>query len=239
MPSLPVIGGLTGGGQGAGSTRLHVDGRTVARGAVGALIRGSGATAIVSQGCRPIGPEMTVTAAAGNVVQGLAGEPALLRVERLLAELPPQEQALASTGLHLGVAADEYADDQDFLVRQVLGSDRASNGLVIGDMVAVGSTVRLHVRDADAADADLRERLEAHRDAASADIAGALLFTCNGRGASLFGASHGGVDHDPALVSSALGAHGVGGLFATGELGPVAGRNALHGLTACLLAFPA
>lgn len=240
LPGVAVVGGLAAGRQGPGSTRLLVDGRTVERGAVGVLLRGTGAVPLVSQGCRPIGPPMTVTAAAGNVLRGLAGEPALDKVQQVLRDLLPQDQALASAGLQLGIAADEYAEERDFLVRGLMGTEPDTGGLVVGDLVEVGQTVRLQVRDADAADASLRELLAGHR-ARTADalVAGALLFSCNGRGAGLFGPSHGGADHDPRLVRRELGAQGVAGFFAGGELGPVAGRNSLHGFTASLLAFPA
>ena len=239
LPGLPVVGGLAAGPLGAGSTRLLVDGRVVDRGAVGVLLQGSGVRTLVSQGCRPVGPAMTVTAAAGNVVRELAGIPALQRVEQVLAELPPVDQALASSGLHLGIAMDEYAEEHDFLVRSILGGERETGGIVVGDLVEVGRTVRLQVRDADAADADLRALLAGYRrDTRDAPAGGALLFSCNGRGAHLFGSAHGGADHDPALVQGELAALGVAGFFAGGELGPVAGRNHLHGFTASVLAFP-
>lgn len=239
LPGLPVVGGLASGLLGAGSTRLLVDGRVVDRGAVGVLLQGAGVRTIVSQGCRPVGPAMTVTSASGNVVRELAGVPALQRIERLVAELPPGDQALASTGLQLGIAMDEYAEDHEFLVRAIVGADRDSGGIVVGDLVEVGRTVRLQVRDADAADADLRALLAGYRrDTRDAPAGGALLFSCNGRGEQLFGSAHGGADHDPALVRRELAALGVAGFFAGGELGPVAGRNHLHGFTASVLAFP-
>ena len=239
LPGLPIVGGLAAGPRGVGSTRLLVDGRVVERGAVGLLLQGSGARPIVSQGCRAVGPAMTVTAASGNVVRELAGVPALRRVEQVLADLLPADQALASTGLQLGIAMDEYAEEQDYLVRSILGAERETGGLVVGDLVEVGCTVRLQVRDAEAADASLRALLAGYRrDTRDAPAGGALLFSCNGRGAGLFGPSYGGADHDPALVRSELAALGVAGFFAGGELGPVAGRNHLHGFTASLLAFP-
>ena len=235
LPGLPVVGGLASGLRGPGSTRLLVDGRVVERGAVGVLLQGSGVRTLVSQGCRAVGPTMTVTAAAGNVVRELAGVPALRRVEQVLAELMPADQALASAGLHVGLAADEYAEEPDFLVRSILGTEPETGGLVIGDLVEVGTTLRLQVRDAEAADADLRARLATYRrDTRDAPAGGALLFSCNGRGAALFGTA----DHDPALVRSELAALGVAGFFAAGELGPVAGRNSLHAFTASVLAFP-
>ncbi|MCW2606427.1 MAG: hypothetical protein JWO60_1120, partial [Frankiales bacterium] len=98
-------------------------------------------------------------------------------------------------------------------------------------------TVRLQVRDAEAADVELRALLHRAR-GGGAPSAGALLFTCNGRGAALFGPGLGGADHDPQVVREVLAPHGVGGFFAGGELGPVGGRNHLHGFTASLLLLP-
>ena len=240
LAGLSIVGGLASGPAGPGSVQLFLDGRAIDRGAVGVLLGGSGARTLVSQGCRSIGPPMTVTAARGNVVEGLAGEPALQRIERLLADLMPIDQALATSGLQLGVAVDEYADEQDFLVRPIFGSDSVSGGLVVGDHIEVGSTVRLQVRDADAADASLRAVLADHRlGTADAPAGGALVFTCLGRGGRLFGSSYGGADHDPGVVQSELAAQAVAGFFTDGELGAVQGRNQLHGLSASILAFPA
>jgi len=233
LPGLAVVGGLAHGPRGAGSTRLLLDGRAVDRGAVGVLVGGASARTVVSQGCRPVGPAMTVTAAQGNVVHELAGLPALTRVERLLGDLPPVEQALASAGLSIGIAMDEVVEDHDFLVRGILGVQGTS--LVVGDVVTVGQTVRLQVRDAEAAAEDLRAHLAGFRSSAAHPAGGALLFSCHGRGAHLFGTA----DHDPAAVSRGLSLDGLAGFFAGGELGPVAGRNHLHGFTASLLAFPA
>ena len=230
LPGLPVVGGVAGG---QGAARLWLDGRAVDRGAVGVVLAGTGARALVSQGCRAVGPAMTVTAAAGNRLAGLAGRPALDKVRDLLVDLPPADQALASAGLQLGLAADEYAEDHDFLVRAILGTD--DRALLVGDLVEVGRTVRLQVRDADAADADLRGALARH---GSVQGGGALLFSCTGRGSGLFGPSYGGAGHDVTVVQEALGADAVAGFFAGGELGPVAGRSALHTFTASVLAFP-
>jgi small ligand-binding sensory domain FIST len=243
LPGLSIVGGIAHGPAGPGSARLWLDGRSHDRGAVGVFLGGEGvaARAIVSQGCRPVGPAMTVTAATGNIIRELAGVPALQKIEGVLAQLTPADQALASAGLQLGIALDEYAEEHDrgdFLIRGILGLEPDTSGLVVGDLVAVGSTVRLQVRDAEGADEDLRGRLGSFR-RASPPVAGALLFSCNGRGGHLFGPSLGGADHDVAAVRRELQTSGVAGFFAGGELGPVAGRNHLHGFTASVLAFPA
>jgi small ligand-binding sensory domain FIST len=240
LPGLPVVGGLATGPAGPGSVRLFLDGRSVDRGAVGVLLQGAAARTLVSPGCRPVGPPMTVTSSSGNVVLALAGEPALQRIERLLADLLPVEQALASSGLQLGVAVDDYAEDGDYLVGPVLGTEPETGGLVVADHVPVGRTVRLQVRDADAADAGLTAALADHRrDTLDAPVGGVLLFSCLGRGTAMFGASYGGADHDPAVVQRELAPTAAAGFFADGELGPVAGANHLQAFTASMLAFPA
>jgi small ligand-binding sensory domain FIST len=233
LPGLPFVGGVAHGPTGPGSTRLWVDGRTVDRGAVGVVVGGASARPLVSQGCRPIGPPMTVTRAAGNVVHALAGAPALEKVRAVLSTLPPPEQAMASSGLQLGIAADEYAEDHDYLVRAILGTE--DEGLVVGDLLRDGQTERLQVRDAAAASKDLHAALGRNPGQPGG---GVLLFSCNGRGSGLFAPSYGGASHDVVAVRDGLAADAVAGFFAGGEIGPVAGRSHLHGFTASMVIFP-
>ena len=233
LPGLPFVGGVAHGPAGPGSTSLWVDGRTVDRGAVGVLVAGASARPLVSQGCRPVGPPMTVTAASSGTITGLAGAPAVEKVRQVLAALPAPEQAMASGGLHLGIAADEYAEDHDYLVRSILGAE--GDALLVGDRLETGQTVRLQVRDAEAADGDLRAALAR---CPGQPGSGALLFSCNGRGSALFGPSLGGASHDVVAVRDGLAADAVAGFFAAGEIGPVAGRSHLHAFTASLVVLP-
>lgn len=236
LPGLPFVGGLAFGARGAGSVRLLLDGRTVDRGAVGVLLGGPvGLRTLVSQGCRPIGPAMAVTAADGNLILELAGVPALAKLRSVLAELPAKEQALVTAGLQIGVAVDEYGEGQgqgDYLVRGIVGSDEERGGIAVGDVVEVGRTVRFQVRDADAASADLASMLMLFRAAGELDpVEGALLFSCNGRGRAMFGDAR----HDVRMVAAELQARSVAGFMAAGEIGPVGGRNHLHGFSASML----
>ena len=237
LTGLPFVGGCATGWRGRGSTRLFVNGESVDRGAVGALLAGPvGARALVSQGCRPIGPAMTVTAADGNVLLELAGVAALDKLEQILLDLDPESQALAATGLQVGVAMDEYADEHgvgDFLVRGLAGTDPERRGLVVGDLVTVGRTVQFQLRDAVAADDDLRRTLRTLRTGSFDTVEGALLFSCNGRGAGMFPSA----EHDVVVLGEELSVDAVAGFFAAGEIGPVGGRNHMHGLTASVLAF--
>jgi small ligand-binding sensory domain FIST len=237
LDGLPIVGGLADGTYGGDSVRLFLQGETVQAGAVGLLFGGNGVLGtVVSQGCRPIGPSMVVTKAEDNVLIELAGTPAYAKLESIVSALPPEEQQLVADGLHIGIAIDEYADRHesgDFLIRGVLDADPEQSTITIGDVVDVGQTVRFQVRDQATADSDLLERLRLFAHDTGGTAEGALLFSCNGRGSGMFPSA----DHDVRRVQQILGIDAVGGFFAAGEIGPVAGRNHLHGFTACMLAF--
>ncbi|MBL8775600.1 MAG: FIST C-terminal domain-containing protein [Acidimicrobiales bacterium] len=231
-PGLAVAGGLASAGRGPGGNRLLLDGALVDDGAVGVLLPAGRATSIVvSQGCRPVGDPYVVTRAEANVVHELGGQSALARLEQVVADLGPDERSMAQRGgLHIGRVIDErraHFGPGDFLIRAVLGADRDSGAVAIGDEAEVGATLQFQVRDAASADEDLRELLAGRR----AD--GALLFTCNGRGVGLFGEP----DHDAAVLDAVVGGGATAGMFCAGELGPVGGRNFLHGYTASMILF--
>ena len=226
-----------GGGPGSG-VKLFLDGEVHQGGAVGVLLGGPLEVAtVVSQGCRPVGPTMVVTGAAGNQVTELAGTQALVKLDEIVGGLPDEERKLAASGIHLGIAIDEYAEEHDrgdFLVRPVIDADPDTGTMTVGEIVEVGQTVRFQVRDAATAAADLERLLRVFGPVSGIDpVGGALLFSCNGRGTSLFGSP----GHDVAAVRRALEPEAAGGFFASGEIGPVGGRNHVHGYTASILVF--
>jgi len=229
-PHISVLGGMASAARGPGGNRLVLDGDLVNHGAVGVLLEGVAVTSVVSQGCRPIGQPLIVTKAERSAIYELAGRPALERLLELVEGLSPDERALAARGLHVGIVVDEHQatfDRGDFLVRGVLGADRDSGAVVVGDDVQVGATVQFQVRDAGTAAEDLAGLL------AGRSAGGGLLFTCNGRGRAMFGDPH----HDAAIVQDVLGPLPVAGMFCAGELGPIGGRNVVHGFTASVALF--
>ena len=234
-PGTPVLGGLASAAI-AGSSRLFHGREVLSRGAVAVTVSGVEVLPCVSQGAMPVGPEIAITEAAGNVIHQLAFKPAIERIGEIVAALPEGERKAASAGMLIGVTIDENQPDHergDFVVRPIVGADRESGAIAIGEAVRVGQTIRLHVRDAASADADLREALAFQVGAlGEGGAAGALLFTCNGRGSNMFDVS----DHDASAIEDMLGVP-CAGFFAAGEIGPVGGRNFLHGFTATLAVF--
>ncbi len=166
----------------------------------------------------------------------LAGEPPMERLREIVGAMPTPDRELVQLGLHLGRVIDEYKSEfgqGDFLIRGVLGADPKTGAIAVGDLLEVGQTVQFHVRDAATADEELRTLLDRTVRELPGHPAGALLFTCNGRGTRLFPTPH----HDASLVSSYLGGAPMAGFFCAGELGPVGGKNFLHGFTASLVVF--
>jgi len=229
--SVPVVGGMASAANTPGGNRLVLDDEVMSSGGVGVVLPGGVATrTVVSQGCRPIGDPMIVTRAEGNLVMEIAGRPALDRLDDLVRAADADERSLLASGLQIGIAIDEHRatfERGDFLIRGVVGADRLQRALAVGDRVEVGTTVQFQVRDAVAADEDLRAML--------ADATGdaALVFTCNGRGQRLFGEP----DHDARVVHDTLGSPALAGMFCAGEFGPVGGRSFVHGFTASVLVF--
>ena len=230
-PDVSVLGGLSSGAPMPGGNRIVVDGGVHRDGAAALIVGGSATvTHLVSQGCRPIGQPYIITEAEGNVVKSLGGMPPFERLQQVFSKLDPADQRLVQRGLHVGRVTDERKIDferGDFLIRGVLGADRESGAIAIGDEAPIGATVQFHVRDADTANEDLRAAL-AH----SPQTEGALLFTCNGRGTRLFDAPH----HDASALVDQTSAE-VAGMFCAGEIGPVGARSYVHGFTASMALF--
>ena len=236
-PNGKAVGGLAGGGHGAGENRLIKNGEVFDGGMVGAQLSGPIAIrTVISQGCCPIGDRYVVTKAEQNMVYELGGESALQRLQEVFESLEGPQRREAHRALHIGIAIDEHRsrfDRGDFLVRNLVGADQQAGAIAIGDLVQEGQTVQFQLRDAKSASDDLHVLLAADRSKHRNPPLAALLFSCCGRGEGLFGQAH----HDSTVVQERMGHIPVAGFFAQGEIGPVGERNFLHGYTASVAIF--
>jgi small ligand-binding sensory domain FIST len=237
VPGLRVLGGLASGVMAPGQCRLLMDGAVLDHGGVGVVLRGRvGLRTVVSQGCRPIGRPFVVTKADDNLLVELGGKPAVTVLRELWAKLTPAEQEQLRQGPHVGVVRNEYQGEfrrGDFLIRNLVGMDPQRGVLAITDTVRVGQTIQFHVRDAATADEDLKALLQQDAASHASRPTAALVFSCNGRGTRLFPEA----DHDAGVLCAEVGPVPVAGFFAQGELGPIGGRNFLHGYTASVVLF--
>ncbi|MDA1265776.1 MAG: FIST C-terminal domain-containing protein [Planctomycetota bacterium] len=236
LPGVPVVGGLASGGQGPRQNLLWNGGACLDHGALAVVIEGEVALeTLVSQGCRPIGAPLVVTACEGPLIRKLRGSRADKVLFDLLAEIPKRDRELFKRGAHIGLAIDATKSQfgaEDLLVRNLRGVDPNQGAIVVGDdSLRAGMSVQFMVRDAATASDEL-QRLLSGRAAAWSEPggqSGALLFTCGGRGAHLFRT----LNHDAGAIQQHLGPDlPLAGFFCAGEIGPVGGQPFLHGFTA-------
>jgi small ligand-binding sensory domain FIST len=180
---------------------------------------------------------MFVTRGLRNVVFELDGAPVLEVLESLYESLDVDDQALFRQALFVGVVMDrerEVYRQGDFLIRNLFGIDAKTGGLAVGTLLEPNQVLQFHVRDARTSAEDLEAMLDRHRaDSALHRPSGALLFSCLGRGAGLYGEP----DHDTRAFLSRVGPVPVGGFFCNGEIGPVRGRTFVHGYTSAFGLF--
>jgi len=236
LAGVPIVGGLASGGQGPRQNLLWKDDACLDHGALAITIEGGVALeTLVSQGCRPIGEPLVVTGCRGPAIETLRGKRADEALFEMLGELPERDRSLFERGAHIGLAIDATRsrfEAEDLLVRNLRGIDPEPGAVVVGDdSLRPGMTVQFMVRDAASASDELHRLLGARAASweTAPQAAGALLFTCGGRGAGLFGAPH----HDASAIRQHLGPDlPLSGFFCAGEIGPVGGRPFLHGFTA-------
>jgi small ligand-binding sensory domain FIST len=229
-PDLTVMGAQASAASHRGGNRLLLDADQHDRGAVGVLFDpGVALSAVVAQGCRPVGAPMTVTDADGPIVRQLAGRPALERLHELVEQLDEVEREAVAEGLHVGRLLREGGDEPDpadVLVRAVRGADRAIGALAVDDEVPVGSTLQFHLRDAQALGQDLSDLLARRR------ATGALVASSTGRVRPWSVP-----DRDAVAIADALGSPPVAGMASAGEFGPVGGRTFVHAVSTSVLLF--
>lgn len=235
-PGVPILGGLASGRRPDGRTVLFHDDAVRDGGAVGVRFDEVDLLPCVSQGATPVGPEMTITEAEGNVIRALAGQPALDRIRAVIDELDARERTLIAGGLLIGVVLDgglRAYGNEDYLVRQLMAADPVGGTLSVAAHVRVGQVVRLHARDPASAGRHLQDQLSLCVSAFGAPPAGALAFACNGRGRAMFGVA----GHDAGTLASELRGAPSAGFFAAGEIGPVGAASFLHAFTATVALF--
>jgi len=235
-PGMTKIGGLASGGSSPGENRLFLDAEPMWGGAVGVALSGNLAVdTIVAQGCRPIGKPMLVTRCEGNVAHELDGKPPLAVLRDLFETLGERDRDLFQSSLFAGVEMREDRveyRESELLVRNLVGADSDTGALAIGAPLHPMQVVQFLLRDARTAEEDLARLLDRSK-RRGASPRGALLFSCVGRGAHLFGKP----DHDSDLFREKVGPVPLGGFFCNGEIGPVGGSTFLHGYTSAFALF--
>ena len=238
FPGSVKIGGLASGGSQPGSNALFLGDEVHRGGVVGLAFSGDIVIdTVVAQGCRPIGAPMQITGCQRNVLIEVDGQTPFEALKGVFAGLSDRDRQLAQHSLFLGIVMDEMNESPlqgDFLIRNIVGVDGQRGFLAIGEMLKEGQIVQFHLRDADTSAQDLDAVLERYLDTHAAHgEAGALLFSCLGRGSYLYGRA----DHDTDMFRDKLGPMPLTGFFCNGEIGQVGGSTYLHGYTSSFGVF--
>ena len=238
FPGSVKIGGLASGGSQPGANALFLGDEVHHAGMVGLAFSGDVMIdTVVAQGCRPIGVPMQITECQQNVLIGVDGRTPFEALKEVFVGLSDRDRDLAQTSLFLGIVMDgmnESPQQGDFLIRNIVGVDGKRGVLAIGEMLKEGQIVQFHLRDADTSAQDLDAVLERYLDThATHGEAGALLFSCLGRGSYLYGRA----DHDTDMFRDKLGPMPLTGFFCNGEIGQVGGSTYLHGYTSSFGVF--
>jgi len=229
-PDSVKVGGLASGAQREGEQVLFHGDRVVREGAVGVALMGDIAiTPAVAQGCRGLGPAMRITDCEGHLLQGLDEKPVLDALQEMLRDVEKRDRTLAEQALFLGFEMDPFdtRGEKPWLIRNLLGIDESTQGLWVGEVLRRGRRVRFHVRDRRTSIDDLENTLARADPRPETMPHGALLFSCLGRGRTLYGAP----DHDSRAFGDRFEDVPLGGFFCGGEIGPVGRDTHLHGYT--------
>ena len=237
VPGVPLVGGMASAARSPGGNVLVHNDAVHGDGMVGISLSGPlQVETVVSQGCRPVGRPMVITRSRENVVEQLGGKPAMEMLRETVAGLEESDRQKLANGLFVGRAVSEYRETfgrGDFLVRNVMGVDQETGSIAVNDLLRTGQTIQFHVRDAATAGEDLSTMLAAQASKEIVAAAGALLFSCTGRGSRMFKQPC----HDAGAAAGAMPGTPVAGFFAAGEFGPVGGKNFVHGHTASFALF--
>ena len=250
-PGSLKIGGLASAGENTGSLFYRNSHQPLLpslyrQGVVGVALSGNiTLETIVAQGCRPIGETYRVTQGERNVIvemESIEGNssprPPLTILQNLMQDLDESDRQLAQHSLFMGIARDEFQaqlGQGDFLIRNLLGVDPRHGAIAVGDRIRPGQRVQFHLRDASTSALDLQLLLDAYctEKGDLAQVKGALMFSCLGRGAMLYNQPN----FDSELLRKYIPAIPVAGFFCNGEIGPVGGRTFLHGYTSAFALF--
>lgn len=196
------------------------------QGAVGLLLTEVAVHTVVCQGCCGVGPKVNVTGVQGPVCDGIGGRPAREALQLIFSNVDPQTREKMQKFLLLGLGnpgeSGALVDDGDWRIRPISGVTE-SGGLVVGPGLQEGMPMRFHVRDVESANKDRqlmlkRYRLEKAVGGNIGDAMGAFLFTCNGRGESLYGQRHVDARAAAEVLGDEVGTR-VAGFFCNGEIG--------------------
>lgn len=190
---------------------------------------------VVSQGCRPLGAPVRITACHENLIMEINGRPAMDVLRERAPDGVLDDRDTAFDHLFVGLAPGRDVDAAragDYLVRSIVAADPDTGVLAIGDVVDEGQPIVFAIREGAAARDDLTRSIARMRsEHGPIDARFALYFNCLARGRGLYGED--GVDSR--ILREAFPGVPILGFSCNAEMAPLLGENHLFTYTGVLV----
>ena len=226
VPEVFFVGGLT------SSTNLHYRqiADSITEGGISGLLFGPGiqVTTGITQGCSPLGSPHRITACDLNIIHRIDDRPALEVLFEEVGEILSRDPQRIAGYIFAGLPIPG-TDNNDYLVRILIGLDLNSRRIAIGEAVSPGQSLLFCRRDGNSARVDMMRMLRNLRRRLSVTPRGGVYYSCIGRGRHLFGED----SQELRMIRAELGDVPVVGFFCNGEIF----HNRLYGYTGVLTLF--
>ena len=235
---LQRMGAISGDVSGDGPFKVWAAGRVAEDGRAEARLDNVVSVLSVSQGVRALTAPIEVAEVQGYDLKRLGNYPALAV---LVQSLPGSVRELERVPLHLLMGGITFGDphsaiqDGRYRLNHILAANIRDQSITLSQPLIRGERLFWAMRDALAAERDMRATLERGAAELGADPQFAFLFPCMGRGPHFFGNR----DRDLDTLRARFPGLPVIGMYGNGEIGPLDGVNHLYQYSAVVGLFRA
>ena len=229
------FGGVSGDAMGQGPFSVWQNGKGVVTGHCEAVIAGAAAAVAPAHGLRMLSDPQLVEAIDSHDLQKLGGKPALAALQRACASIKGAKDDILPLHSLMAVFADneEQINTGMYQLAALVSGNESDNSVTLAKKVEKGQRLCWAIRDAAAAQFNLKQTANQLASILPAKPDFGLIFSCLGRGPYFYG----GVDRDLALLRQMFPRMPFIGFYGNGEIAPVNGVNELLQYSAVLGLF--
>lgn len=229
------FGGVSGDVTGQGPFSVWQNGKGTAPGHCEAVLLGVEGAVAATHGLKMLTGPTAVTAAEGHDLQALGGELALHTLHAACRQGKKAGQELPPLHRLTAVFADsaEAITQGNYQLATLVSGNESDHSVTLAKRVSQGQQLCWALREADAAQANLRQTAVKLSQRLPGKPEFGLLFSCLGRGPYFYG----GVDHDLSLLRQQFPLMPFIGFYGNGEIAPVNGSSELLQYSAVLGLF--
>jgi small ligand-binding sensory domain FIST len=230
-------GGVSGDVIGQGPFSVWQNAKGVAEGHTQTLINGVKIEVGTSHGLHILSEPQLITETNEHDLIQLADQPALTVLEDVYQQYTKQSEEALPLHLLMAITADTVADIQagHYQLSTIVSGNEEDASVTLAKMPQTGQYLSWGLREADAAQADLKLTAEHLVSDLNAEPDFGMLFSCLGRGPYFYD----GIDRDLAVLKQRFPDMPLIGFYGNGEIAPINGVNELLQYSAVLALFAA